>query len=603
MKKSGYLLFPLLILAAILVSCGKDTTSEDSGVTGASWKQTEVIASAGGEKTYYFMASAAWTARSDQSWCSITTPSGSSGGSKLGIEADANPTSSLRTATVSISVSGYSPVRFEISQPGEGSSGSGADAELNRMVDEYLIQNYLWNSDYKKLTRDLSLDYVDAQQNFLKTTLLGMSTNTLDKKKTSSGYKVYSHLTCSAAASRTVKTSRAGVNHSIKREEEYNFGIAGIALISYTGANNKPTGEYAFAVTAVYPDSPAAEAGIKRGTLIRLINNAVINQSNYEKHYYTLIAPGSAQSLSVTEHNAGSQPITLAARLLYPSPVIHEEVIEAGANKIGYLVYNSFDAAYDDDLLAAVKRFRDTGITNLILDLRNNGGGHVISSKMLSTCIAGAACNGKVFEYYRYNDERMADPTKTSYDTGRTYDKTIRKFYENFAYGDYYGVDLKQYALNIDRLYILTTNATASSSEAVINSLRGIDFPVTLVGKPTEGKNVGMEVKNLTVGNYDYELAPITFQSYNAKNATVDPTGLPVDLEASDWNNGYIDFGDPDEPLLARALTQITGKTYRPASPTRTGGAEFVPATNIVLPEISNRPSGMLALCPQQEEE
>lgn len=601
MKKSGYLLFPLLILAAVLASCGKDSTSEDSGVTGASWKQTEVIASAGGEKTYYFMASANWTARSDQSWCSVTTPSGSSGGSKLVIETDANSTSSLRTATVSISVSGYSPVRFQISQPGEGSSGSGADAELNRMVDEYLTQRYLWNSDYKKLNRDLSLDYIDAQQNFLKITLLGMTANTLDKKKTSSGYKVYSYLTRSTA-DQSVKTSRSGVNHSIKREKEYNFGIAGMTVVTYE-SGGVATGEYAFAVTAVYPDSPAAEAGIKRGTLIRLINNAAITRSNYEKHYYTLIAPGSAQSLNVTEHNAGSRPITLAAQLLYPSPVIHEEVIEAGANKIGYLVYNSFDAAYDDDLLAAVKRFRDAGITDLILDLRNNGGGHVISSKMLSTCIAGAACNEKVFEYYRYNAERMADPTKTTYETGHTYDKTIKKFYENFTYGDYYGVDLKQYALNIDRLYILTTNATASSSEAVINSLRGIDFPVTLVGKPTEGKNVGMEVKNLTVGNYAYELAPITFQSYNAKETTVDPTGLPVDLEASDWNGGYVDFGDRSEPLLARALSQITGKTYRTASPTRTGGAEFVPATNIVLPENPNRPSGMLALCPQPEEE
>ena len=57
----------------------------------------------------------------------------------------------------------------------------------------------------------------------------------------------------------------------------------------------------------------------------------------------------------------------------------------------------------------------------MVLDLRNNGGGHVISSNMLSTCIAGAACQGKVYEYYRYNDSRMATVEKTARETGKEY--------------------------------------------------------------------------------------------------------------------------------------------------------------------------------------
>lgn len=601
MKRTLYLWFALLLPVA-LASCGNDDTSEDSGIAGASWKQTETASSAGEEKTYSFRASGNWTARSDQSWCNVTTSSGAAGNSELTIVTTANTTGSLRTAAVIVSVSGYTPVRFQVSQPGGNSGGSGADAELNRMVDQYLAENYLWNGDYKKLNRDLSLDYVSAQRNFLKITLLGMTTNTLDKKQTQSGYRIYSYLN-RESASKTVHASRAGVNHSIKREEEYNFGIAGITIVSYHGADNKPTGEYAFAVSAVYPGSPAAEAGIKRGTLIRQIDSKAIDETNYEERYYTLISPGSAQSLTVTEHAAGSRPVTLQARLLYPTPVIHEEVIEEGTHKIGYLVYLSFDAAYDDDLLAAVKRFRDAGINELILDLRNNGGGHVISSKMLSTCIAGAACDGKVFEYYRYNADRMADPTRTERETGHGYDKTVRKFYENFAYGNYYGVDLRQYTLNLSRLYVLTTDATASSSEAVIHSLRGIGFPVTLVGEPTEGKNVGMEVKKLTVGNYTYELAPITFQSYNAEDATVDPAGLPVELAVKDWDNGYVDFGDRSEPLLVRALSQITGKSYRAAVPSRTRAGELVPVPNVALPALPNRPNGMLALPPQPEEE
>lgn len=600
MKKLRYTLFPMLLLALSFAACSKDSTDESTGVTGASWRQTEAAATAGGEKTFFFMAAGNWTARSDQSWCKVTTPSGNAGSSTLILATSANTTGSLRTATVSVSVSGYgSPARFKLSQPAEGSGGSGADAELNRMVDEYLVVNYLWNSDYKQLSRDLSLDYISAQQNFLKTTLLGMTTNTLDKKKTGSGYRIYSYLNRTAKSTAS-QISRTGVNHRVKPEEEYNFGIADMIIASYT-SGGAATGRYAFAVSAVYPGSPAAEAGIKRGTMIQKIDNAVIDNSNYESLYYMLLAPGGARTVTVTATEQDAQPVTLRARLLYPSPVIYEEVIEVGADKIGYLVYHSFDAAYDDDLLASLKRFKDAGITDLILDLRNNGGGHVISSRMLSTCIAGADCDGKVYEYYRYNAERMANPTKTGRETGRDYDENVKKFYEKFTY-DYYGVDLRQYDLNLNRLFVLTTASTASSSEAVINSLRGIGFPVTVIGEPTEGKNVGMEVETFKVGGYTYELAPITFQGYNAKEETVNPEGMPVDLPAINWNNYFADFGDRNDQLLAGALTRITGQVFRTALPSHMEVPAFAPVKGLALPEIPNRPSGMLALRPQPEE-
>ena len=123
----------------------------------------------------------------------------------------------------------------------------------------------------------------------------------------------------------------------------------------------------------------------------------------------------------------------------------------------------------------------------MVLDLRNNGGGHVISSNMLSTCIAGAACQGKVYEYYRYNDSRMATVEKTARETGKEYDTAAKKFFDEFYYGDYYGVDLRNYALNMTRLYVLVTGNTASSSEAVINTLRGLDgFTVKLIGEKTQ---------------------------------------------------------------------------------------------------------------------
>ena len=103
---------------------------------------------------------------------------------------------------------------------------------------------------------------------------------------------------------------------------------------------------------------------------------------------------------------------------------------------------------------------------------------------------------------------------------------------------------------------MLTSANTASASEAVINSLRGIDIPVTLIGTTTNGKNVGMEGISFTAGSYLYELTPITFQGYNAKQQTVNPDGMEVDKIVEDWGPaGYVDFG-ASEPLI-RAISML----------------------------------------------
>ena len=158
------------------------------------------------------------------------------------------------------------------------------------------------------------------------------------------------------------------------------------------------TGKAGFYVMAVYPGSPADRAGFRRGTIFSEIDGAEIadSESEYTPVYKRLTSPSGAASVLFKVRETGEET-TLTAERLYPNPVLRAEVIEEGEHKIGYMVYNGFDAAYDDDLLDSLRKFRDAGITDLVLDLRYNGGGHVISAKMLATCIAGEKCDGKVF--------------------------------------------------------------------------------------------------------------------------------------------------------------------------------------------------------------
>ena len=302
-----------------------------------------------------------------------------------------------------------------------GNGGTGTTESYNDKIDSYLAERYLWNSEYGQMTRDLTIEYAADNDNFLTRTLLGMTSNTLDKKRYTNGtgqnyYKLYSYITRKARSRAATGPKTRGVNHGVRKETEYGFGFARLGVVRFSN-----TGKAGFYVMAVYPGSPADRAGFRRGTIFSEIDGAEIadSESEYTPVYKRLTSPSGAASVLFKVRETGEET-TLTAERLYPNPVLRAEVIEEGEHKIGYMVYNGFDAAYDDDLLDSLRKFRDAGITDLVFDLRYNGGGHVISAKMLATCIAGEKCDGKVFQYYRYNDSRMADPAKTQKQTGNT---------------------------------------------------------------------------------------------------------------------------------------------------------------------------------------
>lgn len=458
---------------------------------------------------------------------------------------------------------------------------------VNLLMDAYLKTHYLWNADYKKLKPDFTLEYDE----FLSQTLMMMTTNIYDKKSDGEGgYRLYSYIERRPSAAKSTSSTR-GVNNGQPRDKQTGFGIARMTVVTYNG-----TSDYGFEVSAVYPGSPAEKAGVGRGFGIQKVDGQTINASNYERLYYQITDPGTKNSVTLTENAQGLPTKTLAAAEYELNPVLHTEVISSGSHKIGYVTYLSYDAGFDDELLAAIARFKTAGINDLVLDLRLNGGGHVISAKMLSSCIAGAACDGKVFQYYRYNDDRMATPSQTGKQTGMSYDSAKQRFYENFVYGNYYSVDLKSYALNMTRLYVLVTDNTASASEATIGSLKGIGIPVTLIGERTSGKNVGMEPKMLSDNKYTYDFYPITFQGYNAQLETVDYLGMKPDYEVDDWIPGYVPFGDPSDPLLAKALTLITGQAPKVLAAGRTRAETEMLGTPVATPEPRSRIHGMIAL-------
>lgn len=584
---------------------GKEDFSDIPGVLNETWPNVVECNPHGEVLVYTFEALNDWSVVSSDGWCEVFPAFGYKGKSNLKIVVDRNETESKRTATIIIKTEKYKDVIIFLEQEIETIEiKPESELSINLIIDDYLESYYLWNGDYKKLSKDLTIPFVDVYDNYLRTTLMGMTTNTLDKKKRIIdydgygnpvyGYSLYSYVE-RISKSRVEHTQFSGVDHGIEKSGKIrSYGFSRIAVVEVVNEEGYSTGEYEFAVQAIYPNSSASMFGVGRGVVIKQIDGKAVTKANYASLYLTLLNPTKSNIHLLVKYPDKISEVTLTSTMLDPTPILFNKVFEEEGSRIGYLVYDAFDAAYDNELLEVLADFKSKGVTELILDLRYNGGGHVISANMLAACLIGEDCKGHIFKYYRYNASRMADINGTQQSTGNTYDESVGLFGEKYKYNDYFGVNLASYSLNLKRLYVLTTESTASASETLINSMRGHGIPVIVIGEKTNGKNVGMEVWTFDYEGHTYELAPITFQGYNEKKETVPSDGFPVDYAIADWNNGFWDFGNLNEPMLGKAYELITGtsRTRVVSSTSRLKKNEHI----ICLPAAYKRPEGMIVL-------
>jgi carboxyl-terminal processing protease len=290
--------------------------------------------------------------------------------------------------------------------------------------------------------------------------------------------------------------------------------------------------------------SPAALAGVTRGDKIISIDGvnfissndvSTINRGLFppavgESHTFVLQpADGSAQKSVV---------LTSASLPLISVPV--SGVLNTPTGKVGYIAFTTFNSFTAEKAIAdAIAGLAGQGISDLVLDLRYNGGGYIYISSQLGYMVAGATkTNGKVFESTLTNDKKPfgADDAYPFYTDG-----------SGFAGGVAAGQALP--TLNLNRVFVLTTNGSCSASESFINALRGIDVPVILIGNTTCGKPYGFSGRD----NCGTTYYPIQFTGVNQKgegdfvNGFAATCTVPDDFTRS--------LGDPNERQLAAALT------------------------------------------------
>jgi len=212
------------------------------------------------------------------------------------------------------------------------------------------------------------------------------------------------------------------------------------------------------------------------GDDVDALNAALFPENAGEVHDFLMRDPDGVERL-----------VTLTAADLSRDPVNRVEVINTPTGDVGYVLFNTFSPfASEGEIVDAMQQLSNANVTDLVLDLRYNGGGLLAVAAQLSYMIAGPSfTDGRAFERLRFN----ADAGDFNPVTGERNDPI--PFYDTglgFSVANGTPLPVLQ---DVQRVFILSTEGTCSASEAVINGLRGVNFEVILIGDTTCGKPFG----------------------------------------------------------------------------------------------------------------
>jgi carboxyl-terminal processing protease len=334
-----------------------------------------------------------------------------------------------------------------------------------------------------------------------------------------------------------------------------------------------------FRVLFTEPNSPAStvvagQANLVRGSrLLRLNGIDVVNagtQADVDALNAALFpaTPGISTTFVVRDPGATSdRTVTISSVNLAQKPVNRTRILSTPTGSVGYILFNTFSPNSSEiEIRDAIETMRQQGVSDLVLDLRYNGGGLLAVASQLSYMTTGAQRTlNRAFERLRFN----AAAGNRNPVTGET-NNTVPFYTTGLGFSVTNGTQLP--TLNLPRVFVLSTASTCSASEAVVNGLRGVGAEVILIGSTTCGKPFGFYPQD----NCGETYYTIQFQGVNdagfgdyadgflPQNSTAAfGVRLPGCQVADDLSR---ELGDSSEALLAAAL-QFRATGTCPAPP------------------------------------
>lgn len=304
-------------------------------------------------------------------------------------------------------------------------------------------------------------------------------------------------------------------------------------------------------VAESFEGAPALTAGIDRGAEIVGIGTSTSTVQTVS----SLIAAGGTQALNdalgpntagtlrvLRVRDASGQrdiAVTKSDFSLIPvSPRYGGLILNNNGQQYGYLNLRTFIVSTaSQQLRDAIARFRAAGITNVIVDLRYNGGGLVSVGELLGDLLGGNRSTSDVQGYTVFRPEKASNNTQRNFQP-------------------------QPESVSPTRLAFITTGSTASASEEVINAM--IPYfgnRLALVGSNTFGKPVGQIA--LDRAACDDRLRVVAFQSQNSARSGDYYDGLASKVAVSCQARDDLStpLGNPLEASILAAIGTFNGQS------------------------------------------
>ena len=316
----------------------------------------------------------------------------------------------------------------------------------------------------------------------------------------------------------------------------YGVSVAGLELL-----RNPALPLYVRYVEAA---SPAAAQGVSRGDQVLSINGRNVGELIAADDFSALTPQNAGDALTLVLRRQGTdRSVVLTAAVFSLTPVTGADIITtAGGQRVGYIsvkdMVSQALAPYD----AALTRWRDAGVQQVVLDLRYNGGGLVSTGATLASYLVGPGGAGLNYATLLFNDRHSASNS-------------------NFRFS------APAAMLTLPRVIVLMGRRTCSASEQLIQGLRGAGVDVVAIGETTCGKPVGFQPREHCGQTY----SAVNFESVNQRGDGRYFSGLaPTCAVAEDFSVAQGGAADP----LMRAARAVADTGSCPAATAGAGGAD-----------------------------
>ncbi|MEM9759380.1 MAG: S41 family peptidase [Pseudomonadota bacterium] len=293
-----------------------------------------------------------------------------------------------------------------------------------------------------------------------------------------------------------------------------------------------------YLISDAYEDGTAFAAGFVRGAEIRAVDrgDGFVTMREYEEQGVTLedIFGPSEEGVrrgfrlgiddEILEVDIEKTELPVAPLALAP-----RRLERPGLSPVGYVHLRGFTATATSALVDVFADLARDDITDFIIDLRYNGGGLVSVAEDFLDLLGGSIADGEIAYRVRHNEKRSSE------------DNIVRFSPQSSSVAPL-------------RIAFLTSAATASASETLINSIAP-QVEVVLIGSDTLGKAVGQY--GFDQRGCDTRMRLVAFEIVDGDGfggffTGLADTGRFTLCEVEDSFRGA--FGTSDDPLTAGAL-------------------------------------------------